>query len=881
MPALALLLTLALWTPWSTMASGGTTHYVRTIPRGLPVQDAFVDGPVHKDLPAALAAAQDGDTIILPAGDYSGELTVKRSVRLLGVGGGDLPAFRGRMTVTGDGASIEGLLFRRFGENPAIEIEGARDVVVAGCEFGRLPSAVRVSESAAARIENNRFLFCTSAIEVSGGGGHTLLRNLVESGGTAPVVLERSPGCRVQDNTFRRSGWTGLVVHSLSSGTEIVGNRFEDGFVGLALQTRDNLIEGNSFSRCDRGLLLGVSPLGVERSFPHRTTYVDSTTSDASVDVDGNRVVANHFSDCRREGALLRGASNTTLFDNHFAPGGGHGLVLMSGSDDNTIRGNRFDPQPRDRLRIVDSRGNRVGSNEFAEPNPTQAEPEGVFVRLINAPDNAVPAELAVPTEPAGSPRFARAALDGSGYTVLWGDFHTHSILSDGSSSPRELLSYARDVLDLDFVALSDHGEVLNRQEDRWPQLNQLCKEYAVDGRFVTVPGYEVTYPIYWDGHYNVYFPHDRGALHFSPYDDYRGLCDLSAFTPQRLLDALKAEGEEHVVIRHHFGPQLDYWLETPEDQHSLPATEISSVHGIYSGERAVDLNRNQRMGETGGHVSSVRGGLESGRVFAVVASSDTHYGFAGDGGLAALLVESVTAQGIVDALRARRTWGTTGARIALSFRVDGAQMGSTLSPGSAPPRIEARVQGTDELLEVAVFRGANIVHRATLNGTNAELAWQDSEPASPGTYYQLRVRQRDGELAWSTPVWFDPAPPQRVDQQGRDDKTAMSLMLYGLQLRSWPRLRLGVLNGSTPMEALADPGSADTVRAMWSDYCQAVEQLNALGRELGPADRSAAQALVDHYGVRWGNNLPPSILSVDPMLSLQGIADELGLPLP
>lgn len=881
MPALALLLTLVLWTPWSLTAPDGTTHYVRTIPRGLPVQDAFVDGPVHADLPAALAAAQDGDTIILPAGDYSGVLTVGRSVRLLGVGGGDLPAFRGRMIVTADGASIEGLLFRRSGDEPAIEILRARDVVVSGCEFGRLPLAVRVVEAEQAHIENNRFLYCTVAIEVSGGRGHTLLRNLVESGGIAPVALERSPGCKVQDNTFRRSGWTGLVVHSLSSGTEIVGNRFEDGIVGLAVQTRDNLIEGNSFSRCDRGLLLGVSPLGIERSSTHRTTYLDSSTNDASVDVDGNRVVANHFSDCRREGALLRGASNTTVFDNHFASGGGHGLVLMSGSDDNTIRGNRFDVQPRDRLRIVDSRRNRVGPNTFGELSPELAETGRAAVRLINAPDNAVPEQLAVSTEPAGSSRFARPALDGSGYTVLWGDFHTHSILSDGSSSPRELLSYARDVLDLDFVALSDHGEILNRQEDRWPQLNQLCKEYAVEGRFVTLPGYEVTYPIYWDGHYNVYFPHDRGALHFSPYDDYRGLCDLSAFTPQRLLDVLKAEGEEHVVIRHHFGPQLDYWIESPEDQVSLPATEISSVHGIFSGDRDVDLNRNQRMGETRGHVSSVRGGLESGRVTAVVASSDTHYGFAGDGGLAALLVESVTAQGIVDALRARRTWGTSGARIALSFTVDGAQMGSTLSPGSSPPRLEARVRGTDELLEVAVFRGADIVHRAAVSGSTAELIWQDSEPAGPGTYYQLRVRQVDGELAWSTPVWFDPAPPQRVDQQGRDDKTAMSLMLYGMQLRAWPRLKLGVLGGATPVEALADPRRAHTVRELWPEYCAAVERLNALGRELGPADRAAAQALVDRYGERLGNNLPPSILSVDPMVSLQAAAAELGLPLP
>ncbi len=34
---------------------------------------------------------------------------------------------------------------------------------------------------------------------------------------------------------------------------------------------------------------------------------------------------------------------------------------------------------------------------------------------------------------------------------VLWGDFHSHSVVSDGTGSPYELYRYARDVAGLDF----------------------------------------------------------------------------------------------------------------------------------------------------------------------------------------------------------------------------------------------------------------------------------------------------------------------------------------------------------------------------------------------------------------------------------------------
>jgi hypothetical protein len=107
----------------------------------------------------------------------------------------------------------------------------------------------------------------------------------------------------------------------------------------------------------------------------------------------------------------------------------------------------------------------------------------------------------------------------------------------------------------------------------------------------------------------------------------------------------------------------------------------------------------------------------------------------------------------LMDALRERRTWATTGARILLEFAVSGVEMGGE---GEADEvKVRARVHGTQQLWRLEIIRDGEIIWTEEVEGLDAELKWTDPQPVGERTWLYLHVIQRDGEEAWSSPVWL------------------------------------------------------------------------------------------------------------------------------
>jgi nitrous oxidase accessory protein len=113
------------------------------------------------DLTQALAQARDGDTIVIPPGEYHGPLTINKSVALVGT---DWPIIDGRgqgdvLTVTAPDVTIEGLVVRNSGDSLNDENAGitglAPRITVRGNRLENVLFGVYLKEAPGSVVRDN------------------------------------------------------------------------------------------------------------------------------------------------------------------------------------------------------------------------------------------------------------------------------------------------------------------------------------------------------------------------------------------------------------------------------------------------------------------------------------------------------------------------------------------------------------------------------------------------------------------------------------------------------------------------------------------------------------------------------------------------------
>lgn len=142
--------------------------------------------------------------------------------------------------------------------------------------------------------------------------------------------------------------------------------------------------------------------------------------------------------------------------------------------------------------------------------------------------------------------------------------------------------------------------------------------------------------------------------------------------------------------------------------------------------------------------------------------------------GLTAVYADEFSRAGIMRGLYRRRCYATTGVRIGLDVRLNGAPMGSELQFAPTDQRhLSVRVHGTAPLDRVEVISQGAIVARLPVDPTGSPdllTEWIDDRRTRPthDFYYYVRVRQQDGHCAWSSPIWGDLALPDDPTDGGR-----------------------------------------------------------------------------------------------------------------
>lgn len=239
-----------------------------------------------------------------------------------------------------------------------------------------------------------------------------------------------------------------------------------------------------------------------------------------------------------------------------------------------------------------------------------------------------------------------------------WGDLHGQSEETIGTNSARDFYEFARDKAFLDICV--HQGNDFQITESFWQWLNELSKEFTEDDRFIVFPGWEWSGNTGLGGDRNVLHMQEGRQIHRSSHalvDDLSDV-DTDATSATDLFEALK--GEDCTVFAHIGGRYAD--IKIAHDERFERSVEVHSAWGTFEWLMDDALEQGYRVG--------------------IMSNSDGHKGrpgashpgatkFGAYGGLTCVLAPSFTRAGIMEGLKRRHHYGTTGNRVILDTRVD------------------------------------------------------------------------------------------------------------------------------------------------------------------------------------------------------------------
>jgi hypothetical protein len=365
----------------------------------------------------------------------------------------------------------------------------------------------------------------------------------------------------------------------------------------------------------------------------------------------------------------------------------GDGVLVAAAVDHRLRRGEQVRTRVPAEIRALAARGLDfdfwVGPGTIAIGRATSSAPVVLppLERLTPVP--AAKRPFRAPAASSAGRQGARfEAVCGERRLLAWyGDLHRHSHASTCSRgvepTPDDRLEDGRDLLALDFMAMTDHDASLD-PGSFW-RLDKMTWAHQSPG-FVPLAGYEWSTRSF--GHVNVV----RAGRH-----DLPTRSDEAWGTLRRQLDP-----RESLVIPHHAADRLFGVDFAAMDDDAVRLLEVfQACRGSYEFDGC--FLQSSRALSAG---SFAHDALKLGRRVGFIASTDHGYGAS----FAGVLAERCDRATLFEALRARRTFGATTHGLFIDFRVDGALMGEETA-GTGPAKLTLRAHGTAPLADVVVFR--------------------------------------------------------------------------------------------------------------------------------------------------------------------------------
>jgi hypothetical protein len=334
---------------------------------------------------------------------------------------------------------------------------------------------------------------------------------------------------------------------------------------------------------------------------------------------------------------------------------------------------------------------------------------------------------------------------------VYRGDWHRHTDISMDGAGDGSLWGsyrYAMDAAGMDWLGVTDHQS--GTSEYTWWRIQKSADMFHVPGFFTAAYAVERSL-VYPNGHRNLMYPQ-------------RGVADLPS-TPDERAAKVNTGSILYPYLRKNNG------VATSHTSHTTMGTdwrdndpELEPVVEIFQGARtnaehegaplAPTANRTELWAGNYRPLGFVWNAWAKGYKLGVQASSDhvsTHTSYA------CIIAESAGRQALIDAIKARHTYAAT-SNIVMDFRlaVNGKSfIQGDSGAGSGAPELTANIHGTGALKRVVIVRDNRYIFSNEPTGESFDLRFRDTESLPAGEhYYYVRAEQRDGNVAWSSPIW-------------------------------------------------------------------------------------------------------------------------------
>ena len=356
-------------------------------------------------------------------------------------------------------------------------------------------------------------------------------------------------------------------------------------------------------------------------------------------------------------------------------------------------------------------------------------------------------------------------------YQPYFGQLHSHTQYSDGSGTLDSALSYIRSLPDsanVQFVAFTDHSNYFDSKNapnveaalydtslvkdsdasHSWKTYKDTIAQFNEDnaGDMVAIGGFEMT----WSGgpgHINTFNTPGIVSRNNSTLNNKTADAGMKAY--YALLS--QAEGATSISQFNHpgttFGNFKDFNYWDPVIDSRMYMVEVGNGEGQIG---------------AGGYYPSYEQyimALDKGWHLAPTNNQDNHKGKWGNANDArdVILTDSFTEEGIYAAIRALRMYATEDKNLELTYTVNGLMMGSSITEVPDKLNIEVTVNDPDASDSIAKVE-------VVANSGKVAYTWDNAAQLKSGklsvtldpsySYYFIRVTQKDGDLAVTSPVW-------------------------------------------------------------------------------------------------------------------------------